>query len=74
MSTFRIIPDPPNRVFVLITDKVKVRYDRQFNMVEITEGKRTLITTIVPDKYTLNSFLDYVNQVIGVYSRPSVKE
>jgi len=73
MSTFRMIADPPNRVIVPVNDRANVIYDRQFNIMKVTEGCRTLITTIVPDKFTLNSFLDYVNAIIAVYSRPSVK-
>ena len=48
-----------------------VSYDRQFNMVEVYEGKQVITCNIVPHKFTLNAFLDYAHKVKDVYTRQS---
>ena len=57
----------PNGVSTHITPQVSVTYDRQYNMVEVFEGKRVLACNVTPRGYTLNQFVDYVNKVRRVY-------
>jgi len=73
MSTFRIKSDGPVRVQARINKEVTVSYDRQFNMIEVAEGGKVLLCQIVPDHYTLRSFLNYLGKIQAAYDRPSVK-
>lgn len=57
----------PNVVRVEVADGVGVEYDRQFNAVEVRQGKKVLCCSIVRDGYSLREFLSYAEKVREVF-------
>ena len=56
-----------NTIAIEAAPGVMVSYNRQFNLVEVTQGPTTHAATIVPDKYTLREFAGYVDKVKKVF-------
>ena len=56
------------RLTAQATPTVQARYDRQFNMIEVLEGKRVEAVNITPRGYTLDQFCDYIRKVQDIYN------
>jgi len=49
------------------TDKVRITYDRQFNLISIEESGKVIHSAITPEKFTLNQFYDYLVKVQRIF-------